>query len=314
MSASSKTRQFSFFSIPALRPLIIVMPSFTLETAHGLISITDTALKNDKPALLLLHGNSSSSKLFRHILESPTLSATYRIVTFDLPGHGCSSNAPDQEKSYWQRGYANLAVHILRHLNISSVVIMGWSLGGHVGIEMVPLLAPLPKIELKGLMIVGTPPALGKAQISQAFKLADDGGLGLAGKKNWTDAETEEVARHGAAAGKENLFEPWMLDDAKRTDGRARMVMANSFLGTEDEEPVGVDQRKLVEETDVLIAVVNGAEEQFVNLDYLDGISWRRLWKGKCVRLEGLQHAPFWEDPAGFEKVLLEFLGDCAKE
>ncbi|RAR09823.1 hypothetical protein DDE82_001540 [Stemphylium lycopersici] len=234
-----------------------------------------------KAFLLLLHGNSSSSKLFRHILESPTLSATYRIVTFDLPGHGCSSNAPDPEKSYWQRGYADLAVHILRHLNIASVVIMGWSLGGHIGIEMIPLLAPLPKIQVKGLMIVGTPPALGKEQVSQAFKLADDGGLGLAGKMNWTDAETEEVARHGAAAGKQNLFEPWMRDDAKRTDGRARMVMANSFLGTEEDGPVGIDQRKVVEETDVLTAVVNGADEQFVNLEYLDAIKWRRLWKGR---------------------------------
>lgn len=179
---------------------------------------------------------------------------------------------------------------------------------------MIPLLAPLPKIQVKGLMIVGTPPALGKEQVSQAFKLADDGGLGLAGKMNWTDAETEEVARHGAAAGKQNLFEPWMRDDAKRTDGRARMVMANSFLGTEEDGPVGIDQRKVVEETDVLTAVVNGADEQFVNLEYLDAIKWRRLWKGRCVRLDGLQHAPFWEDAAGFEKCLLEFLGDCAEE
>jgi len=27
--------------------------------------------------------------------------------------------------------------------------------------------------------------------------------------------------------------------------------------------------------------------------------------------LSGLGHAPFWEDAAGFEKVLEEFLDDC---
>jgi pimeloyl-ACP methyl ester carboxylesterase len=31
-------------------------------------------------------------------------------------------------------------VHILEHLKVESVVVLGWSLGGHVGIEMVPLL------------------------------------------------------------------------------------------------------------------------------------------------------------------------------
>jgi len=74
-----------------------------------------------------------------------------------------------------------------------------------------------------------------------------------------------------------------------------------------------VDQRKVVEETDVLVAVVNGTEEQFVNLDYLDGIRWKRLWKGECIRLEGLGHAPFWEDPERFEVLLVEFLKDCSE-
>jgi pimeloyl-ACP methyl ester carboxylesterase len=294
------------------------MPGFTLETSHGLINITDTALKNDKPALLLLHGNSSSSAQFRHIFDSKSINEKWRLITFDLPGHGASTNAPDPQKSYYQRGYADLAVHILHHLNISSVVIFGWSLGGHIGIEMIPLLKETANlahpISPKGLMIVGTPPVLGKQQIAQGFTFSSSGGLGLAGKKNWTDEETEEFARKSAAAGKDEYFESWILDDAKRTDGRARLVMGNSFLGTEEQGPVGVDQRKVVEEADVLVAVVNGAEEQYVNLEYLDGIEWKRLWRGKCIRLEGLKHAPFWEDPEGCEVILMDFLGDCEKE
>jgi pimeloyl-ACP methyl ester carboxylesterase len=293
------------------------MPGFTLETDHGLISITDTVLKNDKPAVLFLHGNSSSSTLFRHIFDSPTLNTQWRLITFDLPGHGASTNAPDPQKSYYQRGYADLAVHILHHLNITSVVIFGWSLGGHVGIEMLPILQQTSgtqhPIRLEGLVLVGTPPALGHEQIKQGFTF-DTEGVCFAGKKNWTDEETEEFARNSAAAGKDEYFESCMLEDARRTDGRARMVMWNSFAGTGEQGPVGVDQRKVVEETDVLIAVINGAEEQGINLDYLDGIKWRRLWRGKCIRLEGLKHAPFWEDPKGFETILVDFLEECEKK
>jgi pimeloyl-ACP methyl ester carboxylesterase len=289
------------------------MSSFTLSTSHGLISITDTALKNTSPALLLLHGNSSSSKIFRHMLESPVLNTRWRIVTFDLPGHGCSSLAPSPGKSYHMRGYAELACYILQHLNIASVVVFGWSLGGHIGIEMIPLLKETAKIELKGLMITGTPPALGREEVKAGFTFSTDGTLGIAGQKSWTDEEALSVSQNSAAAGKPECWEEWMYEDAKHTDGRARMMMAWNFtgVGNGDEDAVGVDQRQVVESEDVLVAVVNGAEEQYVELEYLQGIKWAKLWRGQCVRLKGLKHAPFWEDPGGFERVLVEFLQDC---
>jgi pimeloyl-ACP methyl ester carboxylesterase len=297
------------------------MSSFTLETEHGLISVTDTALKNDAPTLFLIHGNSSSSRIFRHIFDSSTITQRFRVVTFDLPGHGSSSKAPDPNKSYHQKGYAELAVQILQHLNIESVVILGWSLGGHIGIEVIELVKSpstytnCKKIDLRGLLITGTPPALGREQIRQGFTMANESSdLGFAGQRDWTDEETLAFSKNSAAAGIEKFWEPWMYEDAKNTDGRARMIMARNFVGSGEEEPIGVDQRKVVETEDVLIAVVNGAQEQFVNLDYLDRINWKRLWKGRCIRLEGLHHAPFWEDPEGFEKLLLDFCMECEKE
>ncbi|KAI4925228.1 hypothetical protein J4E85_007105 [Alternaria conjuncta] len=295
------------------------MPSFLMRTSHGLISIYDSNLKNDQPALLLLHGNASSSKQFRHIIESPTINKGWRIVTLDLPGHGCSSNAPDVKTTYCHRGYADLVIRVLQHLRIESVVLMGWSLGGHIAIEMLPCLAhddpPMvedaPRISVKGLMLIGTPPSRGAEQMAQAFKMPA-GGLTFAGNRNWVNLEAELYLRHGVAAGKEEFYERWMLEDAKRTDGRATVFIADAATGTKDCPPKGCDQKRVVEATDVLIAVVNGVEDQFVNLDYIDEeVKWKRLWRGECLGLSGLGHAPFWEDAAGFEKVLEEFLDDC---
>ncbi|KAF1911431.1 Alpha/Beta hydrolase protein [Ampelomyces quisqualis] len=290
------------------------MPSFTLETPHGLISITDTALKNDAPALLLVHGNSSSSKIFQHMLASEPLTSRYRMITFCLPGHGSSSKAPDPAKSYHMRGYAELAISILQHLTVEEVVIFGWSLGGHVGIEMLDLIhspaviANAKKICVKGLMITGTPPALGEEQVRKAFKMGGD--LGVAGRRDWSEEDAKGMARGSASANNPELCEDWMLEDARSTDGRARMIMAQHFL---DKDAGGVDQVRVVEGCDLLIAVVNGAEEQFVNLEYLEGIKWKNLWRGECIRLEGLHHAPFWEDPDGFAGLLGEFMGDAEK-
>jgi pimeloyl-ACP methyl ester carboxylesterase len=211
------------------------------------------------------------------------------------------------------RGYAGVAVQVLQHLNIEDVVVLGWSLGGHVGIEMLELvnqpqtIASAKKIKIKGLVLTGTPPALGAEQVAAGFTMG--GGLGQAGRKDWTDEEAEAFARNSAAAGREECFEAWMLEDARNTDGRARMVMGERFVGGK-----GVDQVRVVETTEVPIAVVNGAQEQFVNMDYLDTIKWGNLWRGECVRLEGLHHAPFWEDPQRYEQVLVEFLQDVERE
>jgi pimeloyl-ACP methyl ester carboxylesterase len=275
--------------------------SFTLDSKHGLISVTDTGRKHSSPVLFLIHGNSSSSKVFKHILGSEKLLSTHRLVTFDLPGHGASSNSQIPEESYCMRGYADLAVEILDHMNIDSVIVFGWSLGGHIGIEMIPL---LPKGVLKGLMIVGTPPTLGVEQASRGFK-AQDGHMNLAGKKEFTEDDIKAFSRSTAGA----PFEQWLEDDVRRCDGKSRLLMFQKLV-----EGAGVDQRKVVEEWDGgIVAVVNGADEPFVNLDYLDEIRWKTLWKGKCLRLEGRGHAPFWEKPDEFEPLLVEFLRDCEK-
>jgi pimeloyl-ACP methyl ester carboxylesterase len=275
----------------------------TMQTDHGLINVMDTALKNAGPALLLIHGNSSSAKIWRHIQESKRITERWRVIAFDLPGHGASSNAPDPDKSYWMRGYAELAVHVLEHLRVKNVVVLGWSLGGHIGIEMIPLLQQ-HEISLEGLMIVGTPPALGVEQTSRGFCF-ENPHMGFPAKKDWTEEEAKEFARTSAG----EPFEQWMEDCAIRTDGRSRMLMWKKFA-----EGIGLDQRKTVEENeDVLVAVVNGSDEPYVNLEYLDEIRWKRLWKGKCMRLEGLKHAPFWERPELFEEVLEEFMGNCER-
>lgn len=279
----------------------MVNGSFTFESTHGLISVTDTALKNSAPALLLIHGNSSSSKIFKHIISSSEVTGKYRVVTFDLPGHGASSNSQEPEKSYSMRGYADLAIEILSHLNISSVVVLGWSLGGHIAIEMIPLLPPRM---LKGILIIGTPPALGLSQTDRGFTFTD-GHMSMAAKKDFTEDDIKNFSRNTAG----EPFEQWMEDDVRRCDGKSRYLMWKKFA-----EGVGVDQRKVVEEwADGLVGVVNGGSEPFVNLDYLDQIKWKRLWNGKCLRLEGQGHAPFWEQPKEFESILLEFLEACEK-
>jgi pimeloyl-ACP methyl ester carboxylesterase len=153
-------------------------------------------------------------------------------------------------------------------------------------------------------MLVGTPPSLGPIQVPHSFsKNPVSTVVHLASQ----DQLSAEQARAFAIAGTGPPFEEWQVDAALRTDGRARRIMFSAFLGGR-----GVDQVGVVEgETGVLISVVNGGEDEFVNLEYLDGIRWGRLRGGECVRMEGVGHAPFWEDVDGFWPWLEGLLWEC---
>jgi pimeloyl-ACP methyl ester carboxylesterase len=272
--------------------------NLTIPTTHALLSVTSTG--NGEPAVLLIHGNSFCSKIFKHILSSP-LSRTHRIIAFDLPGHGESANAMDPNRSYNQPGYAAAAVELLHQLGIKDVIIMGWSLGGHIGIEMLPLFS-----WVKGLMIVGTPP-VGHApgELNKAFTFGPEGWeTSFAARDDLSEEDVTAFAEGCTDA----PYEEWMRDCVKRTDQKARKLMFVHF----DEGKCG-DQRKIVGETTVPIAVVNGGSEPFINLEFVKSVKYGNLWGGECIEMKGLLHAPFWAKPEVFQVILERFVEDVSK-
>ncbi|KAI6370455.1 hypothetical protein MCOR25_004193 [Pyricularia grisea] len=313
--------------------------------------------------LLLLHGNSSSSLAFSHILSRDPPAGVCRVIALDYPGHGRSGNAAtdaEADRVYTQPGYAVVAAHALAALGVRGrVAVLGWSLGGHVAIELIPLLAPssladraaalgagpLPgttivsppppppppppasrAISLAGIMLVGTPPLGNAAQLKAGFTLGAGecasaresrkgdvgrGGRAAVGEISFfalaAEELTDDLVESLTVAGHGPPREQWMADGVRRTDGRARRAMAENAFAGELSDQVGI-----VGASDVLCAVVNGAEEQFVNLDYVDGVSFRNLWRGECHRIPALGHAPFWEAPDLFwDDYLTPFLADC---
>jgi magnesium chelatase accessory protein len=116
----------------------------------------DTGPK-DAPALLLLHGTGASGHSFARTL--PGLSATYRTITPDLPGHGLSA------KGFQGRlGLDAMAQDLWTlcdTLNIQPKAIIGHSAGAAIGLRMAEL-RPVPHI-------IGLNAALGEFDGAAAF-------------------------------------------------------------------------------------------------------------------------------------------------
>ena len=191
-------------------------------------------------------------------------------------------------------GYANAAIEVLQQLNIEEVVVVGWSLGGHIGVEMLPRFRGV-----KGVMIIG---ALLMA-LRDSPQFLDD----FRTKWNMREDLGKEDLTWFAKSGTGGPYEEWMADVAMRTHGKARTVLFSN-LGYGDCS----DQQKLVATTTVPTAVVIGVDEPHIDNSEIKKLKYNNLWSGKVVEMEGCQHCPMWEKPDVFIPILQKFVADVA--
>jgi pimeloyl-ACP methyl ester carboxylesterase len=262
----------------------------TIATSHGSLAVEETS--GGGIPVLLIHGNSFCRGVFRHQLQGP-LADNYHLIAFDLPGHGDSSNAPDPTRSYTLPSFADAAVELLGKLGVTEAVVLGMSLGGHIGIEMVPRFPGM-----RGLMIAGSPP-VGPNNMAQGFNGSPQ--MGVAGKQDLSEVEIERFVQgiFGESA------EPFLRECVARADGRFRKRLFEAARAG-----AGVDQRLIVETSPVPLAVVNGGADRIVNLDYLDTVAYANSCERHAHRVAGAGHAPFWDAPSEFNPILERFLRD----
>jgi pimeloyl-ACP methyl ester carboxylesterase len=248
--------------------------------------------------VLFLHGNSSCKEAFRKQFGGEAADS-YRLIAFDLPGHGASSDAFDPRRTYSMPGYADVAMEVLAALGVDRAAIVGWSLGGHIALEM---LAAWPGAV--GAMICGTPPVRRDApSIQMGFQ--PNPAVFLAGKNVFT---AEDYAAFAELTLGKFANDPELKQALQRTDGNARQMMFESLLAGQ-----ASDQRQIAETSTLPLAVVNGEKDPLVNLAYIAGVAYRALWEKHCFVLRGLSHVPFLDAPEVFNPLFARFAADMAK-
>ena len=271
------------------------MQTGRVETRAGTLAWIDTGGgATGAPAVLVIHGNSSCKEVFAAQLDS-ALGRDHRLVAIDLPGHGASDDAAEPARDYTISGYAAALGEAMRALGHGRFAVLGWSLGGHVAIELIG--ADAAAI---AAMIFGTPPiAAGEAGFAAGFRPSPH--MGLTGKPDFT--EDEVLAYAAATCGGPPPTDPMLVAAVRRTDGRARATMvADALAGG------CLDQRRVAETSPKPLAVVTGADEPFVDNAYLSVPAYRNLWEGRVHVVPGAGHAPFRENAAAFGAIAGLFL------
>jgi pimeloyl-ACP methyl ester carboxylesterase len=245
--------------------------------------------------VVFVHGNSSSSRTWRAVLDGP-FGERYRCLALDLPGHGDSAPASDPAV-YSLPGYANVLAGFLRAQEVPDAVVVGWSLGGHIAIEAAPALP-----DAAGFMVFGTPPVAEAAQLAEAFLPNPAMNVGFTAEV--TPEQAREYAASFTAPGS-SLDLDGFVADILRTDGAARAGLAASIGAGNTVDEVGI-----AGSMGRPLGMLQGEGEQLVSLDYLRKLSIPTLWRGAVQIVPGAGHAPHEEVPELFAGLLEEFVAD----
>ena len=181
--------------------------------------------------------------MFRH--QFAEFHDDYRVVAFDLPGHGVSPNG-DPEDDYNVEAYAKIVHDVVEALDLGTPAICG-----------TPPINKFPDDMPRGY--IATPH------------------MELEGKRFHSPREKYNYATH--TIGMPKGAEPLLWQAVWRTDGLAR-EQAFAKQKTSD----WPRQMRVMRDGTVPFAMINGRGDPFINLAYCRSLTYGRIWNGCAAK------------------------------
>jgi pimeloyl-ACP methyl ester carboxylesterase len=240
--------------------------------------------------LLLIHGNSCSKEYMIKQLDG--LGLRYKMIAFDLPGHGESDNAKKPQTQYTLAGYAHLIAEVIQNLNLDKPIIVGWSLGGHIALEM---MADSPHL-IRGVIIASCPPFTPSPEgLQEAYLPTYSTPLGSK-REQFTLEDVKAYITQGIIDFDKH---PLLAEASMRADGLARSSMVNAVMQGE-----GVNERYVAETSPIPLGIIMGAREHAVNNEYTKKVQY-----ANCIMMQTIDagHDCQWSHPEEFNDLVDKF-------
>lgn len=266
--------------------------TYFISIPQGNIAVWDSQ-GSEKP-VLFIHGNSACKEVFKHQMNSP-LAKQYRFIAIDLSGHGESDKAKNPAETYNIEGHAQVVIEVIKKLKLENPTIIGWSLGGHIGIHL------LQKAQkLAGLLITGTPPIkISKEGFEQGFEF-DSKLFSLLKQIQFSKEEASDFMKAGGFDTEKDAF---IVEAALKTDGYARHYLMEGNM-----KERGGDQKEAVETNETPLCIVQGENDKNIKNDYIiSQVKYKNLFNQVHI-LKNIGHAAFFYQAIEFNEILASFL------
>ena len=203
-----------------------------------------------------------------------------------------------------------IAEWIVQDIADREVILMGFSLGGHIAIEIAKILGGS---QVKGVVLEGTPPC-GPNTFMMAFNKPENDPdlLRLLGwKEPFTLAEAKRFAYPGFG---------WTIEETP-TDFEDRALKKAILKNLTENHEVALkrelihasipecgDQAETIKELDddIPILIIHGDQDPVINLEYIRGLEWANLHGIHVIK--GAPHYANWHSHHEFNTRVDEFL------
>lgn len=245
-------------------------------------------MKPKKGTIIFIHGNSSSSEVFRTAIESELLPHTK--IGLNLLGHGNHSANSTNEEDFSVNAYSKDILNKIARID-DEILLVGNSLGGHLAIEIAPEIT-----NLKGIVIFGTPPVKKPINFEEAFLTVPALQTFLT---EYPSKEDIEMAISAAVFNKEAI--PQLVADFKKANPLVRKAIGIDLM-----ENKLSNQLEIFSTLNIPKYIIAGKKDPSVNPEYLQEV--RNHCNGNCklIEFENCGHYPSIEKPEEFIATLIK--------
>ncbi len=247
------------------------------------------------PPIVFIHGFLGTHLAWGNQFSGP-LANEFRLIAFDLRGHGASDKPLEAEQYTNSALWAEDLAAVIREKNLDRPVLVGWSYGGYIFADYVRTFG---SAALGGLVFVG---AATKAGTEEAQAFLGDELLEVFSGLLSPDVQTSIASTRAFLPlltahplGEDMLAVA--LAGAMMVPPEVRQAMFNRELDNDDAlASIGVPT-----------LVIHGRDDRIVRVRAAEHIA-ATVPGSKLLLYDGLGHAPFIDDPERFDRDLREFV------
>ena len=256
-------------------------------------SINIIEKKGSKGTIVFIHGNSMSSKIWQKQLNSNAF-AEYRLLALDLPGHGDSSHSIDPDAHYNVLFYAQVLSELIIQIKADNIILVGYSLGGNVIIETLPLIK-----NCKGCVLLASSLVHNAAELPGTF--LPNPVVPIFFTADYTEEDVQKFADVVKGISTPPLPD-FVAQDFRKTDKNCRSYLAKSVAENKLSDELGILQKATIP-----IVLTIGVEDKLVSQDYLKNIPLNK-WGNKIFVIENAGHSAQFENDADFNTIISSFM------